>query len=73
MKRAIAAALLLALAGCTSSTPYGECIGAFDQERPELVYKPSVRNIVVGILFFELIVPPVVVLVDEIKCPVGKR
>ena len=74
MKRTVAAALMaLTLAGCAQHTEYGDCIGAFDDKRPELVYKLSVRNLVMGVLFFQLVVPPVVVLASETLCPVGTK
>ncbi len=38
-----------------------------------LVYKVSARNLVVGILFAELIVPPVIVALDELWCPVSRK
>lgn len=64
---------MLALAGCTSRTPHGECIGAFDEKDPKKIYKISGWNIAMGIVFFEMIVPPIVVIVDETFCPVGDK
>ena len=61
------------LTGCTSSNQFGPCIGAFDEEDPALRYKMETSNFVIGIVFFELIAPPIVVLLDEAKCPIGKR
>lgn len=72
MKKALLAALLL-LAACTSSTPYGPCIGAFDEPDPKLIYKTSGWNIAMGIIFFEMIVPPIIVVADEIRCPIARR
>jgi hypothetical protein len=63
--------LLCLLAGCASQTVYGPCVGLWDQHNPKLTYKPSARNLIVGIVFFEFIAPPIVVAVNEIECPVG--
>ncbi len=74
MKNLFAAILLLTLTvGCVSETEYGDCIGVMEEKNSELVYKPSVRNIVLGIIFMELIIPPVVVVIDEFQCPVAKK
>jgi hypothetical protein len=76
--RAIAIAVAVAVAalflgGCTSRTEFGHCIGAFDDGDPGLVYKASGWNIAMGILFVELIVPPVLVVVDQTRCPVARK
>lgn len=74
MKKTIAIALLVSiLAGCTSSTEHGPCIGAFDEKNPKLEYKVSAWNAALAILFFGLVLPPVFVVVDETFCPVGKK
>ncbi len=65
-------ACLLA-SGCTSQTEYGKCVGVSDKQKPELEYKPSILNLVVGIIFMEFVVPPIIVAVDEFYCPVGKK
>lgn len=61
------------LAGCQSKTQFGECVGIGDTKNPNLEYKLSARNTVMGIFFFELIAPPVIVLVNETYCPVGTK
>jgi hypothetical protein len=61
------------LVGCTSRTEYGECIGAFDDKKPELHYKASVWNIFLAIIFVETIIVPIYVVVDQSLCPVGKK
>lgn len=72
MKKLIAVLVASAmLAGCASSTEYGACVGISDKQNPKLEYKPSARNIVVGLLFVEMIAPPIFVIVDEFYCPVG--
>jgi len=72
MKKVLLISLLL-LAGCTSKTEYGPCIGAFDDRNPKLEYKMSFNNLVVGALFFELILPPISVVVNETFCPIGVK
>jgi hypothetical protein len=62
----------LVLAGCESSTQFGSCVGLGDKQNPKLEYKVSVLNLVVGILFVEMIIPPVIVAANETYCPVGK-
>jgi hypothetical protein len=70
----IFAALVIAmLAGCTSSTSFGECVGIADDKDPKLTYKLSVWNTVLAIVFSETIVVPVVVLVNETYCPVARK
>jgi hypothetical protein len=74
MKKILLIALAaMFLAGCTSHTEYGECIGVADDKDPALHYKIDVWNAVLAGIFFETIVVPVVVLATEISCPVGKR
>lgn len=71
MKKTIALLFTLLLAGCQSRTDLGPCVGLGDPQKPGLHYKVSVRNIVLGIVFVETIVVPVVVAVDETYCPVN--
>lgn len=67
---ALAATLLV---GCESSTEFGECVGVVEEKNPALVYDISAWNIAMGVIFFEMVVPPLVVLLDELECPVGKK
>lgn len=73
MKKIAAVALLMTLVGCTSRTELGECIGAFDDGDPGLVYSTNGWNVAMGVIFFELVVPPIVVLANETKCPVRRK
>ena len=73
MRMIIIMILVAMLAGCTSSTQYGDCVGVVDERDPNLVYKLSAQNMAVAIIFFELIAPPVIVLADELYCPVGVK
>lgn len=71
--------LLLAIAavfltGCTRHTEYGNCIGLVNSRPdPSLVYEVSVWNVIMGVVFIETIIVPVVVLLNSTHCPTGKR
>lgn len=69
---ALLLALALAVSGCTTRTSGGECIGIADDKVPGVQYKVSVWNVIVGLLFIETIVVPVVVVADELMCPKEK-
>lgn len=72
MKRIfLALAIVALLSGCTKKTEYGDCIGAFDDRRPDLHYKADTGNVVLAIVFSETIIVPAVVVLDETMCPVG--
>lgn len=74
MRTMIGILLAALLAGCTTSTEFGECVGIADDDRdPGLVYKLSAWNIVLAVIFCETIVVPVIVIADEISCPVAKK
>lgn len=64
--------LALLLAGCTSRMPLGECVGINGQKDPKLHYEYNATNIVVGLIFVESIVVPIVVVLDELECPTMK-
>lgn len=83
MKRLLLVPLALLLAACESSNtiptrkiPAGQevsCVGLANDAGdrvPGVKYEVSTRNIVVGILFAEMIAPPAFVLLEELKCPV---
>ena len=61
------------LAGCTTRTQYGECVGLGDDKNPALHYKVDVWNAFLGIVFIETVIVPIIVIVDEIECPVGVK
>lgn len=60
------------LTGCTTRTEYGDCIGIDGVGKPDLVYKMSVVNAVIGVIFIETIIVPIMVLKDQTYCPVEK-
>jgi len=75
VRRILLVALLAALAGCESerTMPNGKtekCVGLNGGEKPNVKYEYSARNIIIGIAGAEVIAPPVVVLLNELKCPV---
>lgn len=63
------------LAGCESERemPDGkveQCIGINDTPKPNIQYKFSAQNIIIGVIFFEMVAPPVIVALNELQCPV---
>lgn len=74
MKKSLLALVAVAmLAGCTTRTEYGACIGLSDDRNPELTYKLSSWNVFLGIIFIETIIAPIMVVNDSLYCPVGKK
>lgn len=73
MTRAAIIFAALLLSGCTTETDLGPRIGAFDERDPTLIYKVSVLNVALAVIFVETIIVPVVVVVDETVCPVAKK
>ena len=67
--------LAMSFVGCTSSTVHGPCIGLISQDErdPELHYKYSIVNIVLAVVFSETLVVPLIVILDNLECPVGVR
>ncbi len=63
----------LLFTGCTSNTEFGSCVGFFESRRPEFQYHFSAWNVLLSILFSETIIVPVIVVVDETFCPIGKK
>ena len=74
IKVAVLLVVVCLLSACENKTPYGPCVGAFDEKKPNLVYKLSVNNVVWGLLGSELLfIPPVIVVANETFCPVGVK
>ena len=67
--------LLLSSTGCTFNTAYGPCYGlaSLDLEQEDLVYKYDVGNIVLASIFVQSFFVPAIVVLDNLKCPVGKK
>ena len=65
----------LFLTGCESERSINgttvSCIGLNSDPLPGVTYKYSTRNIVVGIIFSEMVIPPVIVAFNELQCPVS--
>ena len=61
------------LTACTSETHLGRCVGAFEDKDPDLIYKAKTSNIVVAVVFSELIVPPIIVVLNEVYCPIDTK
>ena len=57
----------------TGSTEYGDCVGLLDQQDTSLVYEVPVGNLIVGTIFIETVVVPVVIVGKELWCPVAHR
>lgn len=73
MKKLITFFLAIAfLSSCTSSTKYGECVGINDAKNPKLIYRYDTTNIVLAIVFWETLFVPLVVVLNELQCPVDK-
>jgi hypothetical protein len=74
MKKWIAAGIAATmLAGCTSRTPYGECVGVATPRSPHLEYRLNAWNVALGVIFFQTVFVPLVVLLDEMYCPVAVK
>ena len=61
------------LSGCTGSTPHGPCVGAFEDRNPKKVYKLSIWNTFLGIVFIETLIVPIVVVSNQVICPIGDK
>ena len=65
---------LILVVSCTERTKFGPCVGMGDDNRnPNLIYKLDGWNLAMGLIFVELIVPPIIVLANETYCPVGVK
>jgi len=73
MKTVLALFMMVSLMGCASRTEFGKCVGVMQDKDPTLTYEYSTRNIVVGTIFSGMVFPPVLVLLKELECPVGRK
>jgi hypothetical protein len=65
---------LVSTTGCHSNTEYGPCVGIDSADRnPHLEYRLSTWNVILGVVFFEMVFPPILVVVNETYCPVGLK
>lgn len=67
----ILAVAAVALGGCTTMTPYGSCVGVIDSKNPKLEYRVEPLNVVMGVVFWETVVVPAVVVATQLQCPDG--
>lgn len=65
--------LAFTVAGCTSETEYGDCVGLFEDRDPTLVYETDTGNVILAVIFSETLIVPAIVLIDETYCPVKQR
>jgi len=73
MKKLAIILLMLSMSACTTKNQYGNCIGLNGNEDPKLQYNYNAWNIGIGIFFSSLILPPIFVVLDDLKCPVGTK
>jgi hypothetical protein len=74
MKKTALIVIVVLLAGCTSNTEYGTCIGAFDEKDPKLTYKLSGWNAFMAVLGTSLLfIPTIMVVANNTFCPVAKK
>ena len=73
MKKIILAIALLLLTGCERHTEYGSCVGINDPKDPTKVYRYSAWNVTLGLIFIETAIVPLVIIFDDLECPVSKN
>ena len=73
MKNLLILGALFLFTSCASRTDFGECVGVNDDRNPDLVYQVSARNVVIGVIFAEMIFPPILVILNQTFCPVGTK
>lgn len=65
--------LMLFIAACTSKTEYGDCLGFQNKQDPRYEYEMSGKNVIVGVVLSETLIIPLIVVFDELYCPVRER
>ena len=75
MKNLCVLCLLLILSySCTKKTEFGRCVGVSkDGADSSLNYEANTKNLVLGVLFSETIVVPILVLTDYFYCPISEK
>jgi hypothetical protein len=58
------------LTGCRSEVNKIPCVGLNGKKQAGVEYEYSTLNIVLGIIFVETVIVPVVVVLDRLECPV---
>lgn len=71
MKKLVIACLVVLLTACTTSTEYGKCVGFMGKKNPKLYYELSTMNVILAAIFFETIIVPVMVFLEDLECPRG--
>ncbi len=66
----IAVTLMFTATGCTDRVKCGVCIGISDVDKPGVTYKYNAFNIALAIIFMETIIVPIIVVLDDLKCPI---
>lgn len=75
---AMLAVSMMAATGCESHREiqghHVSCLGLDDLNRrdPAYDYELSTLNVIMGILFVEMLIPPIIVALDETYCPVER-
>lgn len=69
MNKLIMIILLTTLSACSTRTDLGECIGADDREDKRFLYDVNLKNVIIGILFFQTVLVPINVVGWNLKCP----
>ena len=72
-KLLVVIALLCAFTSCTSSNELGKCVGISQPQDPKLNYDVNLFNAAMGVIFFEMLAPPIMVLHHETYCPVSVK
>lgn len=69
----LVAMMLVLSTGCTTEVQIGQdtaqCIGVDDKEDPRYEYEWDTLNIIGAVVFFEILIPPIYVLLECVKCP----
>jgi len=65
--------VLTFLAGCRTEVNKVPCVGLNGKKVPGVEYEYSAQNIIAGIIFIELIIPPVIVVLEGLECPVEAK
>ena len=75
MKKLLIVAVVAAslMTSCKFETKYGDCVGLGSDKDPNLKYEMSTWNAIMGVVFFETVIVPVVWLTSATFCPEGKK